>query len=496
MLAVAVGVVLFVAGDAAAQEMCSLTYYGEEHSGDWDYLTIDATSRGQPMSSGITIHDKPTRVCGHDGGRSAEGFYCGEPADHEWRLVWPCGGGGGDDDGSGDTSPQRVKLSMVGDSEWVMENDGPTEVSIKAELTVEPRDRRTTVMVHLDPHEATPGDDFEPVPDFQMVIEPNRMSDTHTFTFEPTDDETEERDENLRFTGDSGESDLPVDPTTLMIKDNDRGARDDGDDADGDDADGDDADGDDADGDDHGTVRPPRFSDAHYTFDLPEHHDGRREPLRLGVVSARDPNGQPLTYTLVTGDGSRFEVDASSGTFAYVGPGEDYETGPERYELWIRARNRDRRTADVSVTVTVTDEAEAPVAADDTAETPEDEPTEVDILANDSHPDGDRLRVVSVTAPEHGTVSVVSGGIRYVPEPSVSRRHLRPGAAVAAIAAVMPLPAAAESEDIYGDVGTDTARLHRATSEPVTLNVAAAPLVGAAAANFELSSNTTPTITK
>ena len=119
---------------------------------------------------------------------------------------------------------QRVKLSMEGDSEWVMEDAGPTRVTVKAELTGEPRDVDTRVDVELHPHEAS-RDDFEAAEEnFEILIPANKMSETHTFTFTPMDDDKEESDENLMFTGDSGESNLPVDPTTLMIKDNDRRA--------------------------------------------------------------------------------------------------------------------------------------------------------------------------------------------------------------------------------------------------------------------------------
>ena len=65
--------------------------------------------------------------------------------------------------------------------------------------------------------------------------------------------------------------------------------------------------------------------------------------------------------------------------------------------------------------VRVIDMPEAPETADDTAETPEDEPVLVDVLANDSDPDGDRLRLAAVTAPEHGTATVEEGGVRYAP---------------------------------------------------------------------------------
>ena len=54
---------------------------------------------------------------------------------------------------------------------------------------------------------------------------------------------------------------------------------------------------------------------------------------------------------------------------------------------------------------------------DDQAETAEDTPVLIDVVANDTDPDGDPLRVVAVMAPAHGTVTVVAGRLRYVPAP-------------------------------------------------------------------------------
>ena len=55
------------------------------------------------------------------------------------------------------------------------------------------------------------------------------------------------------------------------------------------------------------------------------------------------------------------------------------------------------------------------MAADDAAETAEDEPLVIDVLANDTDVDGDVLRIVSATAPAHGTATAGAGGVRYAP---------------------------------------------------------------------------------
>jgi alpha-tubulin suppressor-like RCC1 family protein len=58
----------------------------------------------------------------------------------------------------------------------------------------------------------------------------------------------------------------------------------------------------------------------------------------------------------------------------------------------------------------------APVAAADTATTPEDQQIDIDVLANDVDEDGDTLTVSDViVAPAHGTAVVVGGKVRYTP---------------------------------------------------------------------------------
>ena len=85
---------------------------------------------------------------------------------------------------------------------------------------------------------------------------------------------------------------------------------------------------------------------------------------------------------------------------------------------WQRKRNRqlhgraehNRRGACGTLTVagrnvTITQDA-GPIANDDTATTDEDTPVDINVLANDSDPDGDTLNVVSVTQGANGAVSI------------------------------------------------------------------------------------------
>ena len=102
----------------------------------------------------------------------------------------------------------------------------------------------------------------------------------------------------------------------------------------------------------------PAFSEESYAFELAENADGRANGLSLGRVTATDPDGDEVRYSL-TGGNELFTVDETSGELYYVGPGEDYESGVTSYELTVRASDA-AHTVDTTVTVTVTDAAEAP----------------------------------------------------------------------------------------------------------------------------------------
>ena len=159
----------------------------------------------------------------------------------------------------------------------------------------------------------------------------------------------------------------------------------------------------------------PSFRQARYRFELPENRDGSREGLRLGRVTASDPDDDSLAYSLAAGDGTRFAV-GRDGAVTYIGPGEDFETEPNAYVLTVRARDGLGGEASASVLVAVTQVNEAPRASDDTARTREDVMVVVDVMANDVDPDGDDLALETLWQPAHGTVRAVEGRVVYEPE--------------------------------------------------------------------------------
>jgi hypothetical protein len=72
-------------------------------------------------------------------------------------------------------------------------------------------------------------------------------------------------------------------------------------------------------------------------------------------------------------------------------------------------------TADESFTLTVLEPNAPPVARDDTADTPEDTAVTIDVLANDTDPNGDVLYVAFVGVPSNGTTSTDGATVTYTP---------------------------------------------------------------------------------
>ncbi len=106
--------------------------------------------------------------------------------------------------------------------------------------------------------------------------------------------------------------------------------------------------------------QPPVFGTQGYAFALAENADGSTNRVAVGTVSATDPEGAALSYSLEGGNASGlFEIDAASGELFYTGSGEDFETGSGSFELTVRASDGDLFT-DTSVVVGVADVQEVP----------------------------------------------------------------------------------------------------------------------------------------
>ncbi len=134
----------------------------------------------------------------------------------------------------------------------------------------------------------------------------------------------------------------------------------------------------------------------------------------------RDPDGDldPTSVRIVREpEHGTVSVDPGTGAVTYT-PDPNYN-GPDSFEYTVD--DEEGNTSDPTpVDVTVNPVADPPLAEDDVATTDEDSAVVIDVLANDSDPDGDLdpTTVVITQQPEHGTVTVdpVTGEVTYTPD--------------------------------------------------------------------------------
>ena len=134
-------------------------------------------------------------------------------------------------------------------------------------------------------------------------------------------------------------------------------------------------------------------------------------------VAASDPDaGDTLIYTLTGGEGL-FRIDRTSGQIRVDGGAMlDHEV-QSSYEVTVTATDTSTASDSVLVDITVTDVDEPPEAADDRATLSEDTPARIDVLDNDTDPDGEDLSVVLRDRPDNGTAAVEADNtVTYTPD--------------------------------------------------------------------------------
>jgi VCBS repeat-containing protein len=146
------------------------------------------------------------------------------------------------------------------------------------------------------------------------------------------------------------------------------------------------------------------------------------------LVNDTDPDvGDTLTVTAVHASGTVGTVTAwgPDGSFTYDPNGqfEYLSAGNSTTDTFTYTVSDGHGGTDVAtVTITIdgvndTPGNGPPVAVDNSATTPQDTPVTIDILGNDSDPDGDTLTVVSVTQGHNGTVASNGNDVTYTPDP-------------------------------------------------------------------------------
>ncbi len=129
------------------------------------------------------------------------------------------------------------------------------------------------------------------------------------------------------------------------------------------------------------------------------------------LANDSDVEGDPLSVTQVTSPSHGAATTGIMGRITYV-PTVDY-IGPDSFEYTVVDGRGGSTTGQVIITVTA---SAPPEAVDDFADTDEDSVSTIDVLANDSDPDGDDVTLQGVDAPSHGSAAInAAGTITYTP---------------------------------------------------------------------------------
>lgn len=126
------------------------------------------------------------------------------------------------------------------------------------------------------------------------------------------------------------------------------------------------------------------------------------------LANDSDPDGNPLSVTAVT--------QPAHGSVSFTADGVTYTpaagyVGTDSFGYTVS--DGAGGTASATVNITVSDRA--PIANADVANTRVETPVTIDVLANDSDPDGDAIQVSAVGTPAHGTAVVSGGAVIYTP---------------------------------------------------------------------------------
>jgi hypothetical protein len=130
----------------------------------------------------------------------------------------------------------------------------------------------------------------------------------------------------------------------------------------------------------------------------------------LVLYNDSDPDGDPLTITGYA-QGANGSVSQNGDSLTYT-PNADY-FGSDSFSYTISDGNGGTDSA--SVNITVVNVNDPPNAANDTGSTTAGNPTTINVLGNDSDPEGDPLTVASVTQGSHGSVSNNGSNVTYTP---------------------------------------------------------------------------------
>ena len=147
------------------------------------------------------------------------------------------------------------------------------------------------------------------------------------------------------------------------------------------------------------------------------------QTLTVDLTGISDPDGltgASYAYQWIRVDPAGAESEISGAT----GSSYDMVEADAGNALKVRVRFTDdlgnAESLVSSATTLIAKPNRAPEAIDDDAQTDADTAVTVDVLANDSDPEGDALTITAATVPANGTATIVPGGVSYQPDPGFS----------------------------------------------------------------------------
>ncbi len=155
---------------------------------------------------------------------------------------------------------------------------------------------------------------------------------------------------------------------------------------------------------------PPAFDSSSYSFTVTS---DATYGTSVGTVTAADPDGDSFSYS--SNSSFPFEVDSSTGEIRYAD--SSMLTVGNQYNFTVNANDM-YGSGSATVTIDVVAPNQPPVANADTSTTPYATAVTVDVLANDSDPEGEALTLVSVSTPAHGQAVLSNGQVVYTPNSS------------------------------------------------------------------------------
>lgn len=136
-------------------------------------------------------------------------------------------------------------------------------------------------------------------------------------------------------------------------------------------------------------------------------------PIAVSVLANdTDPDADPLTVTAAS-DPARGSTTFTASTVTYTPDLNECGAPADTFNYTIS--DGQGHTASAAVSVTISCANDGPDAVNDAAATAENTPLTINVLANDTDPDGDGLSLGTVGAASHGTAVANGSAVDYTP---------------------------------------------------------------------------------